>query len=96
MTLHDEESSDPVFKERYGKGKLNYTIEGLRGDLKERLAGYKMPTLLRIVEGDLPKTASGKVLKKQLGVTYFPAEWEKEKEVQVWRPKARVEMKARL
>jgi malonyl-CoA/methylmalonyl-CoA synthetase len=46
-----------------------------------------MPTLLRLVEGDLPKTASGKILKKKLGSMYFPMEWEDIAEVQSWTPK---------
>jgi malonyl-CoA/methylmalonyl-CoA synthetase len=43
----------------------------LRKDLRSQLAGYKMPTMLRIVP-ELPRTASGKVLKKKLGPIFFP------------------------
>lgn len=67
------------------------TLQKLRTDLRGRLVGYKMPTLLRVVEGDLPKTASGKVLKKILGPKYFPKGYEVDYNVQVWRGgKARV------
>lgn len=35
------------------------------------LAGYKLPTLLRVMD-ELPKTSSGKVKKKQLPAMCFP------------------------
>ena len=63
-------------------------IDRLRDDLSQRLARYKMPTLLRVVKGELPKGSSGKVLKKTLGPQMFPRECEKVNEIQVWRPKA--------
>lgn len=59
----------------------------MRRDLRGKLAGYKMPTLLRVVRGELPKTASGKVLKKILGPRYFPEGYERDSEVQVWNRK---------
>jgi malonyl-CoA/methylmalonyl-CoA synthetase len=52
--------------------------------LRERLAGYKMPTLLRIASGELPKTATGKVQKKILGPKFFPLDYEACPEVQQW------------
>ena len=72
-------------------------IGQLRADLRERLAGYKMPTLLRVVEGELPKTSTGKVLKRVLGPKYFPPDWEqhsppdweKMEWVQAWYPQAK-------
>lgn len=64
------------------------TIEELRKGLRQRLAGYKMPTLLRVIEGELPKTVTGKVLKRVLGPRYFPSHWEKVGDVQAWYPKA--------
>ena len=63
-------------------GKL--TLEKLREDLRDKLAGYKMPTLLRVV-ADLPKTASGKVTKKALTPVLFPAGGHPD--VQVWKRK---------
>ena len=62
------------------------TIDELRAGLRDRLAGYKMPTLMRIVEGELPKSATGKVSKKILGPELFPTDYYKLKEVQVWSP----------
>ena len=47
------------------------TIEQLRRDLRSSLAGYKMPTVLRVVE-ELKKNATGKVIKKVLVKELFP------------------------
>lgn len=65
-------------------GKL--TLDTLREDLRSKLAGYKMPTLLRVVT-DLPKTASGKVTKKALTPVLFPAAGHPD--VQAWKRKER-------
>lgn len=43
------------------------TINDLRRDLRERLAGYRLPTLLRVINGEFPNAATGKVQKKVLG-----------------------------
>ncbi|KAG0650550.1 Malonyl-synthetase [Hyphodiscus hymeniophilus] len=80
-----EDQTEYTF-DRLAGGK-NLTLKDLRRDLSSKMARYKMPTLLRVVEGDIPKTASGKVLKKQLGPKYFPADYEGISEVQVWRQK---------
>lgn len=60
------------------------SIKRLRDDLRARLAGYKMPTLLRVVEGELPKSGTGKVIKKVLGPQFFPDTFRTMPEVQVW------------
>jgi malonyl-CoA/methylmalonyl-CoA synthetase len=60
------------------------TIDDLRQDLRERLAGYKLPTLLRIADGEFPKTGTGKVQKKILGPRFFPADCHQHPEVQKW------------
>jgi malonyl-CoA/methylmalonyl-CoA synthetase len=49
------------------------TIDDLRSDLRSVLAGYKMPTLLRIVT-EIRKNATGKVIKKVLAGELFPPE----------------------
>jgi malonyl-CoA/methylmalonyl-CoA synthetase len=49
------------------------TLERLRADLRSSLAGYKMPTLLRVVD-ELRKNATGKVIKKVLIPEYFPSQ----------------------
>ena len=75
----DQKSSEPV-------GKLS--LERLRQDLRQRLAGYKMPTVLRRIEGELPKSGTGKVVKKTLGPEFFPKEdYSRMDEIQVWTPK---------
>lgn len=88
LTLHPEAFGGPDSGEAL-------TIERLREDLRARLAGYKMPTLLRIVEGELPKTASGKILKKVLGEKYFPEGYERISKVQIWRARVKSEEEER-
>lgn len=70
-----------VLKDDFGI-RSGLSLTKLRGDLRRHLANYKAPTLLRIVQ-DLPKNTSGKVLKKQLGVTLFPEGGHRD--VQVWK-----------
>ncbi|KAF9892304.1 hypothetical protein FE257_002081 [Aspergillus nanangensis] len=67
-------------------------LDTLRSDLRSSLAGYKMPTVLRIVEGEIPKSVTGKVQKKILAPQYFPEDYGSDPEVQVWRKsgKARI------
>lgn len=55
------------------EGAGGLTLERLRADLRESLAGYKMPTLLRVVK-ELRKNATGKVVKKALVGEYFPSQ----------------------
>lgn len=85
ISLQDDELTE-VFKDGGGGGdlELGLTITKLRRDLRDRLAGYKMPTLLRIVEGELPKTATGKVQKKILGPEFFPVDYHTCPDVQQW------------
>lgn len=59
-------------------------IDDLRTDLRSKLAGYKLPTLLRVIDGELPKSISGKVVKKILGPQYFPENFTRHPEVQCW------------
>lgn len=83
VTLQEEELT-PSFRASHSKAHHILSIDSLRQDLRSRLAGYKLPTLLRIVEGELPKTATGKVQKKILGPLYFPSNMVSVKEVQAW------------
>lgn len=62
------------------------TLALLRRDLESRLAGYKRPTLLRVVSQALPRTASGKVRKKALAGVFFPPGYASMPGVQVWHP----------
>ena len=60
-------------------------IYDLRDDLRRILPAYKLPTLLRILGGELPKGETGKVQKRVLGPQLFPVPgWQKEKAIQIW------------
>jgi malonyl-CoA/methylmalonyl-CoA synthetase len=87
ISLQEEELTES-FRAIYGNVNHVITIDDLRRDLRDRLAGYKMPTLFRIIEGEFPKTASGKVLKKVLGKQFFPGNYVGIPDVQIWNPTA--------
>lgn len=80
VCLKDEEDG--------GKPTTDLTIKQLRQDLRQRLAGYKLPTILRTIGGELPKSGTGKVVKRTLGPEFFPKEYRETKEVQLWSPGA--------
>ncbi|OQU98198.1 AMP-binding enzyme domain-containing protein [Cladophialophora immunda] len=64
----------------------NLTLQQLRADLRKSLANYKLPTILRVVEGELPKGVTGKLQKKVLGPELIPSPgYERLPGVQVWR-----------
>jgi malonyl-CoA/methylmalonyl-CoA synthetase len=69
------------------------TIDDLRTDLRSALAGYKMPTLLRVVK-EIRKNATGKVIKKVLVGELFPLEGHKD--VQRWNSVKMNGVQARL
>jgi malonyl-CoA/methylmalonyl-CoA synthetase len=65
------------------------TLAKLRSDLRGKLAGYKLPTILRVERSELPKTATGKVQKKLLGPKLIPSPgYLQMSEVQVWKKTA--------
>ena len=78
------------------KGAAGLTLNQLRSDLRAKLAGYKLPTVLRVMEGELPKGGTGKVQKKVLGPQFFPRGYEAIPEVQVWRNRKQGQVQARL
>lgn len=83
VCLSDSEATQEYFqKHNMQIGKLE--LDDLRADVRNRLAGYKLPTLLRVIEGELPKSATNKVVKKVLGPMYFPANYAEIAEVQKW------------
>lgn len=84
-----EENLTNEYLTTHGSMEYTLTINDLRRDLRSRLAGYKLPTILRVIEGELPKTATGKVTKKLLGPKFFPEDYDGKKGVQVWRVKAK-------
>jgi malonyl-CoA/methylmalonyl-CoA synthetase len=69
-----------------GQGGKPLTLAQLRKDLGGKLARYKLPTLLRVIDGELPKNATGKVSKKVSGPVLFPANYAEIPDVQVWSP----------
>jgi len=42
------------------------TVEQLQAHVAERLAPFKVPSIVRIVTSPLPRNASGKILKREL------------------------------
>ncbi|KAL2441127.1 Acyl-CoA ligase oryP [Exophiala dermatitidis] len=86
--------NDEIAQDFYRKSKRSadhLKLDDLREDARSHLAGYKLPTLLRVVKGELPKSGTGKVVKKVLGPLYFPPNYVDDEAVQVWnsRKKAR-------
>ena len=63
------------------------SLDKLRSDLRSSLAGYKMPTLMRVVK-EIRKSPTGKVVKKVLGPEMFPPEGHSD--IQRWRSKERL------
>ena len=88
VSLRDDQN---IYSADAQTGKNKLTLEILRNDLSVRLARYKMPTLLRVVKDELPKTASGKVLKKVLGPKYLPSPgWQNDHDVQAWHKQSKL------
>jgi malonyl-CoA/methylmalonyl-CoA synthetase len=61
-------------------------LDKLRHDLRKSLAGYKIPTILRVVD-ELRKNATGKVIKKVLVKELFPKDGNPD--VQLWDSRKR-------
>ncbi|KAJ9426011.1 hypothetical protein FOXG_07378 [Fusarium oxysporum f. sp. lycopersici 4287] len=82
---------DDEFGQRVGavlavKNAPDVTLATVRSTLRDQLAGYKLPTVLRVVEGEIPKGATGKVQKKILGPKLIPSPgYEEIPQVQVWK-----------
>ncbi|UPX16766.1 uncharacterized protein EKO05_0007152 [Ascochyta rabiei] len=90
VALQEEDLTDSFLK-IYGDADYIITIEDVRRDLRDRLSGYKLPSLLRIAPGKLPKAATDKVQKKVLGPPFFPSDYETCPEVQQWvMPRSRL------
>lgn len=85
LSLQEEDMTTDFPGKRFNAGN-SLTIDELRRDLHGRLAGYKLPTLLRIVNDELPKTVTGKVQKKTLGPQFFPKAWSSCPGIQKWVP----------
>ena len=86
LSISDSEAAQEFYRKNHRQlGKLE--LDDLRADVRNRLAGYKLPTLLRVIEGELPKSATNKVVKKVLGPQYFPTNYVELREVQKWDSK---------
>lgn len=71
-------------KKDHASTRKTVTLEELRNDLRSKLATYKLPTILRVIEDELPKSATAKVQKKILGPQMFPSNYRDLPEIQVW------------
>lgn len=83
LSLSESEVAQEFYSKR-GRAIGHLKLDDLRADLRDRLAGYKLPTLLRVIEGELPKSATNKVVKKVLNPMYFPSNYADLPEVQKW------------
>lgn len=85
VTLREDQSTYST-----GKAGKKLLLDDLRRDLSDTLIGYKLPTLLRVMEGKIPKGQSGKILKKSLGPELFPPhKWQENPNIQASVGKAR-------
>ncbi len=85
VTLRNDEMAQKFYREN-GRSSERLDIDDLRTDARSRLAGYKLPTLLRVQREEIPKSATGKVVKKILGPRYFPlGTYVDDPDVQIWR-----------
>jgi malonyl-CoA/methylmalonyl-CoA synthetase len=94
VSLRTDKLAQDFYKET-GRSSMQLDLDDLRSDVRSRLAGYKMPTLLRVVQGEIPKGGTGKVVKKILGPQFFPETYRDDPEVQVWR-NIKQELKVKL
>ncbi|KAF2849027.1 acetyl-CoA synthetase-like protein [Plenodomus tracheiphilus IPT5] len=83
VSLQEEDLTDD-FPEAPKNSEQEVTIEDVRRDLRDRWAGYKLPTLLRVVSGGLPETVTGKAQKKFFGPKFFPSDYQTRSEVHQW------------
>lgn len=84
VSLRTDKLAQDFYKQA-GRSSEQLALEDMRSDVRSRLAGYKMPTLLRVVQGEIPKGGTGKVVKKLLGPRFFPERYRDDPEVQIWK-----------
>jgi malonyl-CoA/methylmalonyl-CoA synthetase len=85
VTLRSDEIAQKFYRE-HGRNPNMLKLDDLRADARTRLAGYKLPTLLRVSSEEIPKSPTGKVVKKTLGPQYFPpGKYATDPEVQMWK-----------
>jgi malonyl-CoA/methylmalonyl-CoA synthetase len=81
-----------LVRPKAGSGVPAVTLSKVRNDLRGRLTGYKMPTILRLTADEIPKSPAGKVQKKILGPRFFPANYRALADVQVWTKETRAKL----
>lgn len=87
VTLRTDEMALKFLRE-HRRDPAALDLDDLRADARQRLAGYKLPTLLRVLKEEIPKSPTGKVVKRTLGPLYFaPGAYVDDPEVQVWTSK---------
>ncbi|KAJ5645043.1 hypothetical protein N7507_011054 [Penicillium longicatenatum] len=93
--VEDEEYGQRVaasisLKTDQGTTRKSLTLAELRADLRTKMASYKIPTILRVVTGELPKSGTGKVQKKILGPQLFPSNYRELPEISIWSKKSKL------
>ncbi|KLP19962.1 Uncharacterized protein LW94_13368 [Fusarium fujikuroi] len=84
--VEDDEFGQRVAAVLAVKNASDVTLATVRNTLRDQLAGYKLPTVLRVMEGEIPKGATGKIQKKILGPKLIPSPgYEEIPQVQVWK-----------
>jgi long-chain acyl-CoA synthetase len=48
------------------------SVEELQAHVRERLAAFKVPTLVTFTHEQLPRSATGKILKRDIRSTLYP------------------------
>ena len=64
--IPDERLGEEVAAAVYVRPGHQVTIEELQAHVREKLAGFKVPTHIDLMEGQLPRNASGKILKRSI------------------------------
>lgn len=66
---------DPTRAQTSGRGGKPWGAMDMRRALKDRLAGYKIPQEMKIIEGPIPRNAMGKGESSRLVSSYVPNVW---------------------
>ena len=64
--IPDERLGEQVAAAIYRRPGHDVTVDELQAHVRERLAGFKVPTHVELVEAALPRNASGKILKRAI------------------------------
>ncbi len=64
--IPDERLGEQVAAAIYLRAGHEVTVEDLQSHVREKLAGFKVPTHVELVTATLPRNASGKILKRSI------------------------------